>query len=81
MVFICDPWMDKNALKDAKKIKKKIFALCDTNNYTFDINFVIPCNNKSSKGIGLIFYILTREYLKARKIKKQVKMEDFVELE
>tara|TARA_Y100000310_G_C20556454_1_gene750792 strand:+ start:82 stop:906 length:825 start_codon:yes stop_codon:yes gene_type:complete len=81
MVFICDPWLDKNALKDAKKIKKKIFSLCDTNNYTFDINFVVPCNNKSAKSLGLVWYIITREYLKAKKSKVKVKMEDFVELE
>ncbi len=81
MVFICDPWLDKNALKDAKKIKKKIFALCDTNNYTFDIDFFVPCNNKAGKSLGLIFYILAREYLKAKGIKKKVEMEDFVELD
>jgi small subunit ribosomal protein S2 len=79
MVFICDPWLDKNALNDAIKIKKKIIALCDTNNYTFGIDFFIPCNNKSNKSLGLIFYILAREYLKAKKIKKQIKIEDFVE--
>lgn len=81
MIFICDPWLDKNALRDAKKMKKPIYALCDTNNYTFDIDFFVPCNNKSIKSLGIVFYILTREYLKARKIKKDVKMEDFVELE
>lgn len=81
MVFICDPWLDKNALKDSKKIKKKLVALCDTNNYTFDINFVVPCNNKSNKSLGLVWYIITREYLKAKKSKVKVKMEDFVELE
>jgi len=81
MVFICDPWLDKNALKDGNIIKKKVFALCDTNNYTFGINFFVPCNNKSAKSIGLVFYILTREYLKANKIEKEIKIEDFVEEE
>ncbi|MEK6820765.1 MAG: 30S ribosomal protein S2 [Nanoarchaeota archaeon] len=79
MVFICDPWLDKNALRDAKRIKAKIFALCDTNNYTFDIDFFVPCNNKSGKSIGLIFYVLAREYLKAKGIDKKVDVEDFVE--
>ncbi|MEM3405811.1 MAG: 30S ribosomal protein S2 [Candidatus Pacearchaeota archaeon] len=79
MVFICDPWVDKNALNDAKKTKKKIFALCDTNNYTFDIDLFIPCNNKSNKSIGLIFYIIAKEYLKEKKINKNLpSIEDFV---
>lgn len=79
MIFICDPWIDKNALHDGKKVKKKIYGLCDTNNYTFDIDFFVPCNNKSGKSLGLIFYILTREYLKARGIEKEIPpMEDFM---
>ena len=78
MVFVCDPWLDKNALHDAVKIKKKVLGLCDTNNYTFGINYFVPCNNKSSKSIGFIFYILAREYLKARDIKKEAKIEDFI---
>jgi len=78
MVFICDPWLDKNVLHDAKKMKKPVLALCDTNNYTFGIEFFVPVNNKSGKSLGLVFYILARGYLKARKIDKEVKIEDFV---
>jgi small subunit ribosomal protein S2 len=81
MVLVCDPWIDKNAMRDANRVKKKILALCDTNNYAFDIDVFVPCNNKAAKSLGLIFYILTREYLKAKKIKTEVKMEDFVEFE
>lgn len=78
MVFICDPWVDKNAMNDAKIIKKKVFGLCDTNNYTFKVDEVIPCNNKSNKSLGLIFYILAREYLKKKGIDKEVRKEDFI---
>ncbi|MBU1136692.1 MAG: 30S ribosomal protein S2 [Nanoarchaeota archaeon] len=81
MILVCDPWIDRNAMRDGKKIKKKIFALCDTNNYAFDADFFVPCNNKSSKSLGLILYIIAREYLKSKKIKKEVKLEDFVETE
>jgi small subunit ribosomal protein S2 len=79
MVFVCDPWMDRNAMHDAKKIKKPVFALCDINNYTFDVDYFVPCNNKSGKSIGVIFWILAREYLKARKIEKEIPpVEDFL---
>ncbi len=79
MVFICDPWVDKNALKDAKKTRKNILGLCDTNNYAQEMSFFVPCNNKSSKSYGLIFYVLTREYLKAKGIEKQIPpIEEFV---
>jgi len=81
LVFICDPWIDKNALNDAKRVKKKVFAICDTNNYTFGVDEFVPGNNKHSKAIGLIFYILAREYLKEKKLDKEVKMSDFLELD
>src|SRR3989338_5853215 len=38
LVFICDPWTDKNALNDALKIKVPVLAICDTNNYTRGIS-------------------------------------------
>lgn len=81
MVFICDPWLDKNAMNDAKIVKKKVFGLCDTNNYTFHVDEFVPCNNKSDKSIGLVLYILAQEYVKEHKIDKEVKLSDFVEFD
>ena len=61
-------------------MKKKVAALCDTNNYTFGVEKIIPCNNKSAKSMGLIFYLLTKGYLKARGIEKGIPdIEDFVD--
>jgi small subunit ribosomal protein S2 len=79
MLLLCDPWVDKNALKDARRMKKKVLALCDTNNYAFNIDTFVPCNNKSNKSIGLIFYLLAKEYLKEKKIDKKLpEIDDFV---
>ena len=59
--------------------KKKVVALCDANNFTFHIDKIIPCNNKSNKSLGFILYLLTRELLKARREKKKIpKIEDFI---
>jgi len=79
LVIACDPWLDKNAMNDAKKTKKKIMALCDTNNYAFDVDVLIPCNNKSNKSIGLVLYLLAQAYIKARGIDKTLPaLETFV---
>ncbi len=79
MVFVCDPWLDKNAMNDAVNVKKKIFSICDTNNLARQADFVIPANNKSNKSLGVIFYVLAREYMKARGINKKLPaMEDFI---
>ena len=79
MVFIVDPWLDKNALHDAKIVKKKVLGLCDTNNYTFGVDFFIPCNNKSAKSVGFMLYNLAKEYFAEKKIEKDIKLGDFVD--
>ncbi len=78
MIFICDPWIDKNALTDAKKIRVPVVGICNTNNNTADIDYVIIGNNHSNKSLGLFFWLLSKEYLKAHKIKKNLPtLEDF----
>lgn len=68
LVFICDPWIDKNALEDAKRIKVPVLAICDTNNYTAGVTQLILGNNKSAKSLGMIFYLLATLYAQKRKL-------------
>jgi small subunit ribosomal protein S2 len=80
LTIICDPWLDKNALNDSIRVRKPVISLCDTNNLTSGVDRVIPCNNKSAKSLGLILYLLAREYLKAtgkEKEASELKLEDF----
>jgi small subunit ribosomal protein S2 len=78
MIFICDPWLDKNAFEDAKKVHLPIVAVCDTNNHTMHVDKIIIGNNKSGKSLALFFWLLSREYMKAHKIDKKLPtLEDF----
>lgn len=79
MIMICDPWLDKNALADARNIRIPVAGICDTNNHTADIDVVMIGNNKSNKSLGLFFWLMAREYMKAHGIEKEVPiLEDFV---
>ncbi|MCX8193901.1 MAG: 30S ribosomal protein S2 [Candidatus Pacearchaeota archaeon] len=80
VLFIVDPWLDKNALNDAVKIHIPIVALCDTNNTTTNIDVVVPCNNKTAASIGLVLYLIAKLYLEKRRIKKKLSAKDFYEL-
>ena len=78
VVLVTDSWPDRNAMKDAMQLGIPVIALCDTNNQSNEIDLVVPCNNKGKKSLGLIFYILAREYLKARKVLKEDEEPKFV---
>lgn len=84
IMMVCDPWPDKNAVLDANVIGIPVIALCDTNNQSNNIDLVVPCNNKGKKSVGLVFYLIAREYMKRRGLLKAdeelpAKMEEFME--
>jgi len=66
LTIISDVWLDKNALSDTLKVHKKVLMICDTNNFSKGADQVIIGNNKSTKSLGLIFYLLARGYMKAK---------------
>jgi small subunit ribosomal protein S2 len=84
LLVATDPWPDKNAVLDAFKSGVPIIGFCDTNNQSNYLDLVVPCNNKGKKSLGLLFFILAREYLKKRGIIRSdeefsYKIEDFSE--
>ena len=66
VALVTDSWPDRNVIKDAIQIGIPVIALCDTNNQSNNLDLVIPCNNKGKKSVGLVFYLLVREYLRSR---------------
>jgi small subunit ribosomal protein S2 len=79
ILFATDSWPDRNAVKDAKSSSMAIVALCDTNNETNNIDFVIPCNNKGRQALGLVYYLLTQQYVKERGGKFEGTPEEYAE--
>ena len=71
VVFVVDPLVDDQVMKEALKRRVPIVALCDTFNISKDIDLCIPVNNNGRKSLALIFWIITREILKKQgRIKK-----------
>ena len=78
LVFVVDPWQDRNAIKDAKHVNCKIMAVCTSSSRTSGIDFVLPSNNRNSLSLGLLFYLLAQGYLQKKGIKKKFNLEDFI---
>lgn len=84
VLFACDPWPDKNAVQDAMKAGIPIIGLCDTNNEANNLDLVIPANNKGKKSVGLIVYLIAREYMRKKNMLRgdeelKEPIDDFVE--
>jgi small subunit ribosomal protein S2 len=81
LILVTDSWPDRNAIKDAMQVGIPVIGLCDTNNQSNEIDLVVPCNNKGKKSLGLVFYILAKEFMKARGEKGEPKftVEEFTE--
>lgn len=83
ILLVTDAWPDRNAIADALAIGIPVIALCDTNNQANNIDLVVPCNNKGKKSLGLMFYLLTREYMYARNMlnkgQEPAPLEEFTE--
>jgi small subunit ribosomal protein S2 len=66
MLFVTDPAADEQALREALNVGIPIVGICDANNETKYVDLVIPSNNKGRRALATVYWLLTREVLKAR---------------
>ncbi|MFQ6127324.1 MAG: 30S ribosomal protein S2 [Thermoplasmata archaeon] len=66
ILMVTDPAADQQALKEALNVGIPIIGLCDANNETKYVDFVIPTNNKGRRALATIYWLLTRQVLKER---------------
>jgi len=65
LVIVTDPSVDRQSVREAFSVHVPVIAFCDTNNATHYLDLVIPTNNKGRKSIGLMYWLLAREVMKA----------------
>jgi small subunit ribosomal protein S2 len=66
LIMISDSRNEKQAIKEVSSINMPIIALSDTDNSTKFIDLIIPSNNRGRRSLAFIYYLLSREVLKAR---------------
>ena len=82
VILITDPAADQQALREAVNVGIPVVALSDANNETKYVDLVIPTNNKGRRALATVYWLLAREFLKARGLLKsdnefQRTIEDF----
>jgi small subunit ribosomal protein S2 len=68
VIVVTDPSADQQALREAVNIGIPVLALCDANNDLKFVDLAIPANNKGRRSLALVYWLLTREVVKAKNI-------------
>jgi small subunit ribosomal protein S2 len=66
VIVVTDPAADQQALREAVNVGIPVVALSDANNETKYVDLVIPTNNKGRRALATVYWLLAREFLKAR---------------
>lgn len=65
VMVLTDPLGDAQSLREAVNIGVPVIGLADTNNELKNIDLAIPTNNKGRRSLAFVYWLLTRETLKA----------------
>lgn len=66
IVVVTDPEEDFLTVEEAVHANIPVVAIADSANSLDYIDHVIPANNKGRQSIALVYYLLAREFLKAK---------------
>ena len=81
LIIVTDPRTDHQAIRESAYVNIPIIAFCDTDSPLTHVDVAIPCNNRGTQAISMMYWLLSREVLRMRgKIVRSIEWEEKVDL-
>jgi small subunit ribosomal protein S2 len=65
-LFVIDPLIELNAVREARKLRIPVFGIVDTNSDPDLVDYVIPANDDSTKAVKLILQVMADAVVEAK---------------
>lgn len=65
-IFVIDPKVEENAVKEARKLKIPVFGIVDTNSDPLLCDYVIPANDDATKSVKLLLEVMADAIVEAK---------------
>merc|ERR1712002_168629 len=66
LLVVTDPACDHQPITEASYVNIPVIGFCNTDSPLRFVDIAVPCNNKSPRSVGLVWWMLAREVLRLR---------------